>query len=368
MNRLTLIALAFILAAAPVVGKQQEISRDRDLKEIDLTSWPCLNRLEGSAKTPDGLERNRFKNRSMPDIVPSSVRSVDVAGFLQMVAEFDNQNAGRHRQDLSPDDRKKLEALEKQLIAVTGYMTVAYCGPPETTNCASSDFHDWHLEITEKPGEHEPQPGDPTAIVCEITPRTQNAIYKSGVRIQDLAGFFRNVELMYEKTGHPAAKVRLTGYMMWDDEHNGTADIGKAVKTAPPGRFHNPWRQTAWELHPVIKIERADGITTTPTTTTTENASAPPPTGESVQPRTVEDAATATPATTTSTAPTPNAPPATQPQSVTITQPFKVKIPYGETTIPRGTKLPVTGRNGANITVKYMDATYNIPASYTDAP
>lgn len=56
----------------------------------------------------------------------------------------------------------------------------------------------------------------------------------------------------------------------------------------------------------------------------------------------------------------------TVPQFVTLTQPVKIKIPYGETILPRGLKLPVLSRNGQNVTVKYLDETPLIPISATD--
>src|SRR5207248_11628391 len=66
-------------------------------------------------------------------------------------------------------------------------------------------------------------------------------------------------DLTYEATGHPARKIRITGYRLWDDEHNGAADVGTTIRRANPNRYHNPWRQTAWEIHPVIKIVPVDG-------------------------------------------------------------------------------------------------------------
>ena len=129
----------------------------------------------------------------------------------------------------------------------TGYLVLAYTGPPETTNCGSTDFHDWHLEILDEPLDHPPQPGDPTPIICEITPRTQNAIYRDGIRIQELAAFFRHPDVTYESTGHKAQKIRLTGYLLWDDEHNdSTKDVGVTIRSIARNRYHNPWRATAW--------------------------------------------------------------------------------------------------------------------------
>lgn len=50
----------------------------------------------------------------------------------------------------------------------------------------------------------------------------------------------------------------------------------------------------------------------------------------------------------------------------TITQPVRIKIPYGEAVLPRGLKLAVVSRNAQTVTVKYMDGTQIIPISSTD--
>ena len=261
MKRLSFI-IAFLALApltAPAAGPRQPISDDRDLKELDLSHWDCLNKLEGSARTPDGQERNRLKNRSAPEGPVHSAFDGDVTGFLQHIADFEAVARGAKRKDINPAQREKMEPLEKQVVSVTGYIQLFYVGPPETTNCGSGEYHDWHLEVMDKPIDHPPQAGDPTPIVCEITPRTQNAIYKDGIRLQELANYFRPTDFSYQATGHKPVKVRITGYLLWDDEHNGAADVGTAIKTAPPLKFHNPWRQAAWEIHPVYKIERLDG-------------------------------------------------------------------------------------------------------------
>jgi endonuclease/exonuclease/phosphatase family metal-dependent hydrolase len=75
--------------------------------------------------------------------------------------------------------------------------------------------------------------------------------------------------------------------------------------------------------------------------------------------------------TTAPAAPAPNitVPAPTQPsmpQFVTLTQPVKIKITYGETVLPRGLKLPVISRNGQTVTVKYLDEMPAIPITSTD--
>ena len=274
-------ALAILLTFARLPAGQQQISEDRDLKELDLKAWPCLNRAEGSAKTPDGLERNRLKNRPAPDNLPVTSESMDTAAFLKRFANFEAKTKGKRRKELTPAEKEELDPLEKQIVHFTGYLVAAYCGPPETTNCASVDFHDWHLELFEKPQDHPPQPGDPTPIICEITPRTQSAIYRENIRIQELTAFFRHPDLTYEPTRHPAQKIRVTGYLLWDDEHNGKADVGPTISYIAANKYHQPWRSAAWEIHPVFKVELADAITTSPATSTVP-ARSPSPSPESM--------------------------------------------------------------------------------------
>ena len=340
------IGLASLLIAA---GPRLQISDDRELKEIDLSSWDCLNRLEGSAKTGDGVERNRLKNRTAPEVIPPTT-AMDTAGFLKNLADYEAQTKGKRRKDLNPTEKQQLDILEKKIVSLTGYLVLAYCGPTESTNCGSVDYHDWHLEVFERPQDHAPQPGDPTPIVCEITPRTQNAIFHDQIRIQELTGFFRNADLDYEATGHPARKIRVTGYLMWDDEHNGAADVGTTVKTIGANKYHNPWRSAAWEIHPVIKVEALDNATPTAAVSASPVPPSPSPLTE-------------TPAPAPVASPTPADAP-----FVTLVQPVKVKIPYGEATLPRGAQFPIVSRQGQTVIIRYLDRDYPIPVASTDLP
>lgn len=362
MKRLLILGLVLLWASGRLAeAARQQVSQDRDLKELDLTQWDCLNRLEGTAKTPDGAARNRLKNRSAPDGPLPPTENTDTAGFLRRIADFEGKTRGQRRKDLNPAQLQELEPLEKKLVTLTGYLGLAYVGPPESTNCGSGDFHDWHLEVFEKPIEHAPQPGDPTPVICEITPRTQNAIYRDGIRIQELTAFFRQADLSYVATGHTAQKIRVTGYLLWDDEHNGPADVGTSVRSVGANKYHNPWRSIAWEIHPVLKIERANGAA--PSAASQAPAVQPSP-GLSPAPSSAPEGTPAADAAPIATPP-PIATP-TPPQLITVMQPVRIKIPYGETILPRGTQLRVISRNAQSVTVDYMGGTYSVPISSTD--
>ena len=227
-----------------------------ELRDLDISGWDCASRLEGAARTHDSQERNRQKNRSPLELTGLNILSFDTAAFLARVADYDRQIEKKHRRDLSPQQKERVAGLEKQIVSVTGWLVLAYQGVPESTNCRSRDFLDWHLELSAGPADHPVQVGDPTPIICEITPRTQALLYRSGVRIQKLAAFFRLPDLTFAATGSEPHKIRVTGFLMWDDEHNkADSDVGSFIGWFSKDGYHHPWRATAWEIHPILKIE-----------------------------------------------------------------------------------------------------------------
>src|SRR6266581_9043727 len=251
------IAVLLGATAAIVLGSLAAIqpTEDVELRDLDLAAWNCSSKNQGTAQSQEARERNRVKNRWLVNLSGFVVESLDTASFLKKVREYDSRIQGKHRGDLTAAQREELDSCENQIVSLTGWLVLAYPGPPETTNCGDETFHDWHLEIFEKPSDHAPQVGDPTPIICEITPRTERLIYRDGVRIKSLAAFVRLQDVSYKTTGQAAQKVRVTGYLMWDDEHNSSAEVGSTIQRLGRNGLHQPWRSTAWEIHPVMKIE-----------------------------------------------------------------------------------------------------------------
>lgn len=305
-----------LLALNLATGQERMISEDRELKELDLSGWDCKDAPGGSAKTDDGVERNKGKNRPPVSLTGLKIEQLETAGFLRELSAFDAQTKGKRRKDLNAAQTAQLKELEQKVVSLTGYLVLMYAGPPESTNCGSVDFHDWHLEVFDKPLDHPPGPGDPTPIICEITPRTQSAIFRDGARLQTLAGFFRHPDMEVEKLAQKPQRVRVTGFLLWDDEHNGSADVGTTVqKIVGRYKFHQPWRSTAWEIHPLVQLEA------------TESGAFPPsPLGPAATPAAggVEQSPTAAPTVAALSATAA----ATSPE-VTLVKPVKVKIRYG---------------------------------------
>jgi hypothetical protein len=227
-----------------------------ELRDVDLSGWDCLTKPGGAAKTEDGQERNRQKNRSPVDLASAKVTAFDTAGFLAHVGECDRLLQAKHRREMNPAQKTLLESLEKEIVSLSGWLNFTYQGLPEATNCRSDTFLDWHLEVFAAPADHPPQIADPTPIICEMTPRTERLIYRNGMRIQNLAAFLGLPDNSVQPTsGGKAHKVRVTGFLLWDDEHGGPNDVGTVVKRFSPNGYHNPWRSTAWEIHPVLELE-----------------------------------------------------------------------------------------------------------------
>jgi hypothetical protein len=228
-----------------------------ELTNLDLSGWDCMTQLEGAARTQDGKERNQQKNRGPIELTGmNNFVSLDIPAFLARVAEYDLRIQKNHRRELAPEQKEQIAALERQIVSLTGWLVLAHQGIPESTNCRSQQFLDWHLELSPAPVDHPAQIGDPTPVICEITPRTQGLLYRSGVRIQKLAAFIRLPDNSFQPTGAKVHKIRVTGYLLWDDEHNkANSDIGPTIQWFSKEGYHHPWRLTAWEVHPVMKIE-----------------------------------------------------------------------------------------------------------------
>ena len=94
--------------------------------------------------------------------------------------------------------------------------------------------------------------GDLRLSICDLIPWLSIA---TACGFNRLLGFFRLQNVSYQATGHKAQKVRVTGYLLWHDEHNGSADVGSTIEDFSKNGFHHPWRSRAWEIHPVMKVE-----------------------------------------------------------------------------------------------------------------
>lgn len=167
---------------------------------------------------------NRLKNRTES---PRKAQPMQVPAFLRELTP--DLDAPKFRNKFTPAQKQYVEVREKKAVALEGYLLDARQSGVESCNCHIEEARDFHLWLGARP------PADRAdakamraqAVVVEPSPRGQ--MQNSNWRLR-----------IFQKLARTGAKVRVTGWLMYDPEH--AAEMGKT-------------RGTLWELHPVSKFE-----------------------------------------------------------------------------------------------------------------
>jgi len=135
---------------------------------------------------------------------------------------------------LAPGD-DRVRWSEGRAAAIVGFVRDVQVGGVETVNCHAKtpDRRDTHIALAESAGNAGSLP-----VIVEVTPWWRTHVAGAGAD-------WSTDSLRAAVRGR---WVRVTGWLMYDVEHQGQAE-----HTAP-GRTGN-WRATAWEIHPVTGIE-----------------------------------------------------------------------------------------------------------------
>jgi hypothetical protein len=129
------------------------------------------------------------------------------------------------------DDRARWS--ESRAGVVEGYVVTVQDGAVEAANCFSLTRRDVHIHVAARADAPLRE-----CVVLEVTPRTSDAARARG---QD----WSLDALKRELTGR---RCRFEGWLLFDREH---ADESENTASGNPVN----WRATAWELHPVTRIE-----------------------------------------------------------------------------------------------------------------
>ena len=92
-------SVCFAVVVTALANSPTFISEDIELRDLDIAGWDCLEHAEGTAKTQDGIERNRLKNRSPENLTALPVQSLDTTAFLKKVGEYHAYIQGKRRAD-----------------------------------------------------------------------------------------------------------------------------------------------------------------------------------------------------------------------------------------------------------------------------
>jgi len=181
------------------------------------THRPC-DPQTGDAVQPAIQALNRLKNR---ETAPTA-RDINPSASLAAMARP------------GPDETRW---TERKAATVVGYVADVKMGGIETVNCHARSAHgrDTHIDLTATPSDAY---DERRHVIVEVTPRWRAAVARSGVD-------WETDSLRQRLLGRC---VRITGWLLFDREHRGQSD-----NTASSSE--SVWRATAWEIHPVTKIE-----------------------------------------------------------------------------------------------------------------
>jgi hypothetical protein len=174
---------------------------------------------EGSGGDPD---LNHLKNRDLPppDYQPMTV--AQIAAYLPLHA----LEMTRSRRRWSQFALAEAAQWENRGVVVEGYFVRVRQMEPESCNCNDKRRRDYHVWLGENAADERA-----VSLVTEVSPRLLPS--HPNWRLRILSQLSRN-----------RAKVRISGWLMWDQEH--ADQVGKT-------------RATQWEIHPIHRIEVFSG-------------------------------------------------------------------------------------------------------------
>jgi hypothetical protein len=176
------------------------------------------------------IQKNRL------DIV-CNYAPISPAGMLALEAL---PNAVRALPDSDPQ-LQYLKSTESKTVMLEAYLAMAKDGGQEGVNCNSATRLDTHMELVDNDTE-DPKNNRKSHMIVEVTPWFHEAISAwSTAALGNYASYVGGYTAAQPK--NPPTKIRVYGYLFFDEAHATGA---------------TSWRGTAWEIHPVTRIEVLD--------------------------------------------------------------------------------------------------------------
>lgn len=222
--------------------RDDDPSRYYDPKPFCTTPAPGECPIEGRGKdgaAPKNAYLNTLKNR---DIAPKESDYIHTDLNRVMTDLPQKIGTGRAREKWEDEWKKTVAKYEKNAVTVYGYIDKIESQGAEECNCYSKTEKDHHLWLGNRRDGNEGNRyrHDMTA---ELNPRMKSKQESWDDKI--------------EKIAENRDSVRVSGWLMFDNEHYGNLLPVKDEYTDEDYRYKT--RITLWEVHPVHKIEIWDG-------------------------------------------------------------------------------------------------------------
>ena len=203
---------------------------------------------EGKPRVPGKLAHfdpvlNRLKNRDQAPINGAMAMKIQTILARKTPNALAAAKAGKKRDAWPPAARSEVVTYENRFVTVEGFFSGVDIQDPESCNGFSAVHVDYHLWLAPYP------PSTFSAVkhikhhsmVVEISPRT-------------LQWHPEWTRAALQSTQNKETRVRVTGWLFFDQEHPENLYVGKLGPVKP---FKT--RRTLWEIHPVHRIELWNG-------------------------------------------------------------------------------------------------------------
>lgn len=221
---------------------------------LPQNGWPDLSTIQesgctvyGSAKnhpdSPKGKE-NVLKNRfRLPNDGFENIHFKDLYDLNQGKISDDGKRVIDHPNESDPNNQRA--------VSIVGYVkSVAYggCSTGESCNCGTEvkPLCDAHITISQGPNMN--TGGDRNIVVVEVTERSRELAKQGLLSNNNLGTDWTTPTLKSKLETHWA---RFSGWLFYDSDH-----VDQAWIIDPDNTVGRPnFRQTCWEVHPVMGIE-----------------------------------------------------------------------------------------------------------------
>ena len=238
-------------------------NNDSNSSPTPSAAWPDLTTIDegggnmcsvdgAGAPTSDKAKENALKNRFR--LPPTPFTPVSFSDLLALNQGHVQGNKVVGFPDTSDPNEQRAVSLEGYVkkVSVGGCATHSGGSGGESCNCNTTDpkICDTHINVLPTQNTNDTN-GHDTYIV-EITQRMR-ILASKGLLESNIGNDWSTDTLKSKLEGH---RVRFSGYLFFDSDH-----IGQAWAADPQdqvggsGGNGDNWRQTCWEVHPVMKIE-----------------------------------------------------------------------------------------------------------------